>query len=70
MSEIIFEVCEDDGRCYTAAAYSRRARRWHRYPKATLEESRATVKDAVDCYLDEIMEAPKVIRLNFVLDEA
>ena len=28
------------------------------------------VKDAVDCYLDEIMEAPKIIRLHFVLDEA
>jgi hypothetical protein len=28
------------------------------------------VKDTVDCYLDEIMEAFKVIRLHFVLDEA
>jgi hypothetical protein len=28
------------------------------------------VKDAIDCYLDEIMEALKVIRLHFVLNEA
>ena len=26
------------------------------------------VKEAVDCYLDGIVEAPKVIRLHFVLD--
>jgi hypothetical protein len=30
---------------------------------------RAMVKDAVDCYLDETMQAPKIIRLHFVRDE-
>jgi hypothetical protein len=35
----------------------------------TLEELRAMVKDAVDCYFDEPMEAPKLIRLHFVRDE-
>ena len=35
----------------------------------TLEELRAMVKDAVDCYFDETMEAPKLIRLHFVRDE-
>jgi hypothetical protein len=27
------------------------------------------VKDAVACYFDEKMEAPKIIRLHFVRDE-
>ena len=35
----------------------------------TLEELRANVKEAVDCYFDERLEAPKVIRLHFVRDE-
>ena len=35
----------------------------------TLEELRAMVKDAVDCYFDEAMEAPELIRLHFVRDE-
>ena len=35
----------------------------------TLAELRANVKEAVDCYFDETMEAPKVIRLHFVRDE-
>ncbi len=35
----------------------------------TLEELRGNVKEAVDCYFDETMEAPKVIRLHFVRDE-
>ena len=32
-------------------------------------ELRAMVKDAVDCYFDETMEAPKLSRLHFVRDE-
>lgn len=35
----------------------------------TLAELRANVKEAVDCYFDETMEAPKMIRLHFVRDE-
>jgi hypothetical protein len=66
MSEIIFEVCEDEVDGAIQPPRSAMAT----IPKATLEESRAMVKDAVDCYLDEIMDAPKVIRLHFVLDEA
>ncbi len=34
-----------------------------------LEELRAMVKDAVDCYFDESMEAQRMIRLHFVRDE-
>ncbi len=35
----------------------------------TIEELRAMVKDAVRCYFDETMEAPKIIRLHFVREE-
>ncbi len=35
----------------------------------TLEVLRAMVKDAVNCYFDETMQAPKIIRLHFVREE-
>ena len=35
----------------------------------TLEQLRSNVKESVDCYFDDTMEAPKVIRLHFVRDE-
>ena len=35
----------------------------------TLEELRAMVKGAVECYFDETTAAPKVIRIHFVRDE-
>jgi predicted RNase H-like HicB family nuclease len=66
MSEIIFEVREDevDGG-YTAAALG-----YGIHTQAdSLEELRKMVKDAVNCYFDESMEAPKLIRLHFVRDE-
>ena len=66
MKEIIFEVREDevDGG-YNAIALG------HAIATQgdTLEELRANVKEAVDCYFDETMDAPKVIRLHFVRDE-
>ena len=34
----------------------------------TLEELRSNVKEAVDCYFDEAIVAPKVIRLHFMRD--
>jgi hypothetical protein len=34
-----------------------------------VEELRAMVKNAVRCYFDESMEAPKIIGLHFVRDE-
>jgi predicted RNase H-like HicB family nuclease len=66
MKEIIFEVREDeiDGG-YTASALGAGVHT----EGDTLEERRANVKEAVDCYFDETMEAPKVIRLHFVRDE-
>lgn len=66
MSEIIFDVREDnvDGG-YTASALGVGI---HTQGE-TLDELRANVKEAVDCYFDETMDAPKVIRLHFVRDE-
>ena len=66
MTEIIFDVREDevDGG-YTASALGVGI---HTQGE-TLEELRANVKEAVDCFFDETMVAPKVIRLHFVRDE-
>lgn len=66
MKEIIFEVREDeaDGG-YTASALGVGV---HTQAES-LEELRTNVKEAVDCYFDEKMDAPKVIRLHFVRDE-
>jgi len=61
MSEIIFEVREDeaDGG-YTASALGVGI---HTQGE-TLDELRAMVRDAVACYFDVTMEAPKMIRLH------
>ena len=66
MSEIIFEVTEDeaDGG-YTASALG--------YGVHTqgdsLEDIRRNVREAVDCYFDDSMARPEIIRLHFVRDE-
>ena len=66
MTEIIFEVREDevDGG-YTASALGVGIHT----QGDTLDELRANVKEAVDCYYDETIEVPKLIRLHFVRDE-
>lgn len=66
MKEVIFEVSEDevDGG-YVAVALGVGITS----QADTLEELRANVKEAVDCYFDETMESPRVIRLHFVRDE-
>ncbi len=66
MSEIIFEVQEDttDGGYYASALGV-----GIHTEGDTLEQLRANVKEAVDCYFDESMDAPKIIRLHFVRDE-
>ena len=35
----------------------------------SVEEIRSNVKEAVDCYFDDTLPRPKVIRLHFVRDE-
>lgn len=66
MTEIIFEVREDDldgGFIASALGLGIHTQ------GETIEELRKNVKEVVDCYFDEAMEAPKVIRLHFVRDE-
>ena len=63
MTEIIFEVTEDGGCSASALGY-----RIHTEGES-LEEIRHNVKEAVDCYFDETMTRPKLIRLHFVRDE-
>ena len=66
VSEIIFEVHEDNvdgGYCASALGFGIHTQ------GETLEELRSNVKEAVDCYFDEKMESPKLIRLHFVWDE-
>lgn len=66
MKEIIFEVREDE----TDGGYIAAALGVGIHTEGdTLEELRGNVKEAVDCYFDETMDAPKVIRLHFVRDE-
>ena len=66
MTEIIFDVREDetDGG-FTASALGHGIHT----EGDTLAELRANVKEAVEAYFDETMEAPKIIRLHFVRDE-
>jgi hypothetical protein len=66
MSEIIFEVREDE----VDGGFNAMALGYGIHTQGdTLEELRTMVKEAVDCYFDETMEAPKMIRLHFVRDE-
>jgi len=66
MSEVIFEVNEDaaDGG-FTASALGLGI-----HTEAdTMEALRANIREAVDCYFDETLDAPKIIRLHIVRDE-
>ena len=66
MSGIIFEVREDEA----DGGYTAHALGYGIHTQGeSLEELRAMVKDAVQCYFDEPAQAPKVIRLHFVRDE-
>ena len=58
-SEIIFEVteAEEGGFCASALGYGINTQ------GDTLEELRAMVRNAVDCYFDKPEEAPKVIQM-------
>jgi hypothetical protein len=64
-SAIIFVVTDSDEGRYTASALG--------YGISTeaesLTELRSMVREAVDCYFDEGVEAPSVIRLHFVRDD-
>ena len=65
-SEIIFTVREDEA----SGGYTARALGYSIFTEAeNLEELRRNVKEAVDCYFDENVEGPRMIRLHFVRDE-
>ena len=66
MSEIIFEVQLDEA----DGGYIASALGYGIHTQAdSLEELRSMVKEAVDCYFDDTMQSPKMIRLHFVRDE-
>ncbi|HIL71015.1 MAG TPA: 2-oxoisovalerate dehydrogenase [Verrucomicrobia bacterium] len=66
MSEVIFEVREDE----VDGGYNAYGLGVAIHTQAdTLEELRNNVREAVDCYFDETMTLPKIIRLHFVHDE-
>lgn len=65
-TEIIFEVTEDEvdgGYSATALGYGIHTQ------GDSVDEIRSNVKEAVDCYFDESMPRPRLIRLHFVRDE-
>ena len=65
-TEIIFEVNEDE----VDGGYSASTLGFGIHTQGdTLEEIRLNVREAVDCYFDEGMERPRLIRLHFVRDE-
>ena len=66
MTEIIFEVTEDE----VDGGYSASALGYGIHTEGeSLEEIRRNVKEAVDCYFDDTMARPRLIRLHFVRDE-
>jgi predicted RNase H-like HicB family nuclease len=66
MKEIIFEVSEDEAE----GGYTAHALGYGIHTQGeTLEELRTMVRDAVNCYFDETIPPPKVIRLHFVYEE-
>ncbi len=66
MSEIIFEVTEDD----VDGGYSASALGYGIHTQGdSLNEIRRNIKEAVDCYFDDTMPRPNLIRLHFVRDE-
>ena len=66
MSEIIFEISEDE----LDGGYSASALGFGIHTEGeTLDELRRNVREAVDCYFDESMDRPRLIRLHYVKDE-
>ena len=65
-TEIIFEVSEDE----LDGGYSASALGFGIHTQGnSLDDLRSNVREAVDCYFDDGMERPHVIRLHFVRDE-
>lgn len=66
MSEIIFEICEDD----VDGGYVASALGYGIHTQAnTLDELRDNIREAVNCHFDDTMAPPQIIRLHSVHDE-
>ena len=65
MKELIFEVSKDIQGGYTASALGVGI---HTQAES-VEELKAMVRDAVECYYEDGDEKPSLIRLHFVRDE-
>lgn len=64
-TEIIFEVTEDE----VDGGYSATALGCAIHTQGdSVDEIRRNAKEAVDCYFDESMPKPRLIRLHFVRD--
>jgi len=65
MTEIVFQVEEDPDGGLTAKAVGASI-----FTEAeTVEELRASIREAVTCHFDRAEDRPKVVRLHFVRDE-
>lgn len=66
MAEIIFEVTEDE----VDGGYSASALGCGIHTQGdSLDDLRRNIRKALDCYFDETMPRPKLIRLHFIRDE-
>ena len=66
MTDVIFEVTEDE----VDGGYSASVLEHGIHTEAdSVEELRRNIKEAVDCYFDDTMLRPKLIRLHFPRDE-
>ena len=66
MTEIVFQVTEDEadgGYAASALGYGIHTQ------GDSIEEIRRNVKEAVECYFDDSMPRPRLIRLHIVRDE-
>ena len=65
-TEIIFEVSEDE----LDGGYSASALGYGIHTQAdTFDDLRRNVREAVECYFDDGMDWPRLIRLHYVRDE-
>ena len=65
-TEIIFEVSEDE----LDGGYSASALGFGIHTQAdTMDELRRNVREAVECYFDDDIDRPRLIRLHYVRDE-
>lgn len=65
-SEIIFEVVEDE----LDGGYSAKALGFGIHTQGeSIEELRRNVREAMECFFDETMDRPTLIRLHYVRDE-